>query len=116
MVHGNVIDGFKELLNDYILNALAEVDHGYVYLFTLFLSGLVGMLEKSGGMSGFTKDVQQFARTPRSGQFACFGIGIFVFFDVSFVMILFDLLLEKPPSDCCSSRLVENFSALTTHK
>jgi len=86
MVHGNIIDGFKQLLDDYILQALADKDHGYVYLFTLFLSGLVGMLEKSGGMSGFTRDVQKFAKTPRSGQFACFGIGIFVFFDVSFLL------------------------------
>jgi hypothetical protein len=38
MVTGNVNDGFKVTLDDYILNALANVDHGYVYLFTLFLS------------------------------------------------------------------------------
>ena len=50
-------------------------------LFTLFLSGLVGMMEKSGGMAGFTRDVQKYARSPRTGQFTCFGIGVFVFFD-----------------------------------
>ena len=81
MVQGNLKDGFKELLNDYILNALANKEHGYVYLFTLFLSGLVGMMEKSGGMAGFTSVAQRFARTPRTGQFACLGIGIFIFFD-----------------------------------
>lgn len=43
--------------------------------------GLVGMLQKSGGMAGFTRDVATFATTARSGQFACFGIGVFVFFD-----------------------------------
>lgn len=41
IVTGNIKDGFKTLLDDYILNALASVDHAYVYLFTLFLSGLV---------------------------------------------------------------------------
>ena len=41
MVSGNIKDGFKTLLDDYILNALADVGHGYVYLFTLFLSGMV---------------------------------------------------------------------------
>lgn len=81
MVTGSLKGGFLETLNDYILLALANEDHGYVYLFTLFLSGMVGMMEKSGGMAGFTKDVQQFARTPRTGQFACFGVGVFVFFD-----------------------------------
>lgn len=81
MVQGNVNDGFKELLSNYILNALANVDHGYVYLFTMFLSGLVGMMEKSGGMAGFTQDIMHYARSSRSAQFACFGIGIFIFFD-----------------------------------
>jgi Na+/H+ antiporter NhaC len=47
----------------------------------LLFSGLVGMLEKSGGMYGFTKDVSRFATTPRTGQLACFSVGIFVFFD-----------------------------------
>jgi Na+/H+ antiporter NhaC len=44
-------------------------------------SGLVAMLEKSGGMFGFTKDIAHYATTARSGQFACFCVGILVFFD-----------------------------------
>ncbi|CAB9499323.1 Inherit from COG: Na H antiporter [Seminavis robusta] len=81
MVTGNVKDGFKTLLDDYILNALASVDHGYVYLFTLFLSGMVGMMEKSGGMLGFTRAIGKYAKTPRAGQCATFVIGIMIFFD-----------------------------------
>ena len=50
MVAGNVKDGFKMTFERFILLALADLYHGYVYLFTMFLSGLVGMLEKSGGM------------------------------------------------------------------
>jgi hypothetical protein len=38
MVAGNINDGFKATLDNYILNALADVGHGYVYLFTFFLS------------------------------------------------------------------------------
>ena len=41
MVAGDIKMGFKSTLDDYILNALADVGHGYVYLFTLFLSGMV---------------------------------------------------------------------------
>lgn len=44
-------------------------------------SGLVAMLEKSGGMFGFTKDIAVYATTARTGQFACFCVGILVFFD-----------------------------------
>ena len=39
------------------------------------------MMEKSGGMFGFTKDIAYYARTTRSGQFACFGVGVIIFFD-----------------------------------
>ena len=39
------------------------------------------MLEKSGGMYGFTRDVGYFATAARSGQFCCFAIGVFIFFD-----------------------------------
>jgi hypothetical protein len=81
MVTGNIKDGFKTTLDDYILNALASRDHGYVYLFTLFLSGLVGMLQRSGGMLGFTQMIAQYAKTSRAGQIATFAICCCVFFD-----------------------------------
>jgi Na+/H+ antiporter NhaC len=81
MVAGNVSDGFKASLDTYILNAVADVGHVYVILFTLFLSGMVGMMQRSGGMSGFTKDVATIAKTPRLGQAACFAVGCFIFFD-----------------------------------
>ena len=55
MVHGSINTGFQRTLDDYILNALANVGSQYVFLFTLFLSGMVGMMEKSGGMFGFTR-------------------------------------------------------------
>jgi len=60
---------------------LVNESHGYVYLFTLFLSGLVAMMEKSGGMYGFTRSIAKYASTARAGQFATFFVGIVVFFD-----------------------------------
>jgi len=81
MVAGSVIGGFKESLSVYILEAVSSIEHGYVYLFTLFLSGTVAMMEKSGGMHGFTKEVSRFAKSPRTGQFAAFCCGLMIFFD-----------------------------------
>jgi Na+/H+ antiporter NhaC len=46
-----------------------------------FYSGLVGMMEKSGGMLGFTKDISRFATSSRTGQACAFAVGCFVFFD-----------------------------------
>jgi Na+/H+ antiporter NhaC len=63
------------------LNALADAGHAYVYLFTFFLSGVVAMMERSGGMIGFTRAISKYATTPRSGQVAAFAVGCVVFFD-----------------------------------
>ncbi len=81
MIAGNINDGFKSTLDTYILGAINDEGHVFVVLFTLFLSGMVGMMQKSGGMLGFTRDVSRFATTPRLGQAACFAVGCFIFFD-----------------------------------
>lgn len=78
---GNINGGFKNSVENYILNAIADVGHAYVYLFTFFLSGVVAMMERSGGMIGFTKAVSKYATRPRSAQWAAFIVGVIVFFD-----------------------------------
>lgn len=42
---------------------------------------VVGMLERSGGMMGFTKSIAKYAKSSRTGQFATFAIGCLIFFD-----------------------------------
>jgi hypothetical protein len=79
MVTGNIKDGFKTSLDTYLLGAVSNTDHAFVYLFTLFLSGLVGMIERSGGMHGFKDQVARFATTSRTGQLVTFAIGCAIF-------------------------------------
>lgn len=81
IVQGTLIGGFQDTLYVYIRDALADPSNVAVILFTVFLSGTVGMMQKSGGMLGFTRDVAKIATTPRSGMFACFSVGILIFFD-----------------------------------
>ena len=50
-------------------------------LATKIFSGLVGIMEQSGGMLGFTKAIAKHATTARSGQMCAFFVGCFVFFD-----------------------------------
>ena len=38
MIEGIIIGGFKETLEVYLLEAVADIGHGYVVLFSLFLS------------------------------------------------------------------------------
>ena len=81
MVTGSIVDGFKATLDTYILEALASIDHGFVYLFALFMSGMVGMLERSGGLIGITTALKRFVKNSRSAQFTGFCCGLIIFFD-----------------------------------
>lgn len=81
IVGGSIRIGFFRTLDTYILGALADTEHGYVYLFTFFLSGLVGMMEKSGGFGGFTNSMAYWATTARAGQMVSFISGCAIFFD-----------------------------------
>ena len=40
MVTGSIVAGFRDMLDVYLLDALADKDHGYVFLFILFMAGL----------------------------------------------------------------------------
>ena len=81
MVHGGINEGFKRLIDTYILENILDWGHGAVILFTLFLSATVGVIQKSGGMSGFTNAIKKIATSPRLGQVATFLICCCVFFD-----------------------------------
>ena len=81
MIAGDIKGGFFATLDTYILENLADIDHGYVYLFSLFLSGLVSMLQKSGGMIGFTQWISQYAKTARAAQVSIFCVTCLCFFD-----------------------------------
>jgi Na+/H+ antiporter NhaC len=81
IIAGSLAQGFRDTVTVYIPDNLAEWGHVAVILFTVFLSGAVGMMQKSGGMLGFTRDVAKIATTPRTGQLACFCVGLTIFFD-----------------------------------
>ena len=81
IVSGNINDGFKNSIEKYILEAAADSSHVYVYLFTFCLSGVVAMMERSGGMIGFTSEISKYATSSRSGLTACFVVGCIIFFD-----------------------------------
>lgn len=54
MVAGSLTAGFRQMLDVYLLDSLANKDHGYVFLFILFMAGLVGLIEKAGGEPRFS--------------------------------------------------------------
>ena len=69
------------MLAVYIVSALADVGHVYVITFILFMAGLVGLIEKAGGLEGITIALQKFVKTTRTAQGASFFAGLLIFFD-----------------------------------
>jgi len=78
---GSLAEGFKVTITEFMVGALADEGHVMVILFTVFLAGAIGMMQKSGGMKGFTNSISKVANSPRAGQFACMLVGIIIFFD-----------------------------------
>lgn len=101
MVTGSIVAGFRQMLDVYILDALANKDHGYVFLFILFMAGLVGLLEKSGGLAGITHALRDYVKTSRSAQSASFIAGIIIFFD-DYANTLVAGNSMKPLTDACT--------------
>jgi Na+/H+ antiporter NhaC len=50
-------------------------------LFTFFVSGLVAMIERAGGIAGIVKDLNRYVSTPRKAMLVTFVAGLAVFFD-----------------------------------
>jgi Na+/H+ antiporter NhaC len=81
VVAGSFTAGFRDMFSVYILEALANIDHGYVYLFILFMAGLVGLIEKSGGLAGVTIALRKYVKTPFTAQLTTLCAGLIIFFD-----------------------------------
>ena len=67
---------FELSVGEYIVNSAASADHQYVILFTVFLSGLVFLVQRSGGTRGFSTLVSALSKNGRRTQWACFLLGL----------------------------------------
>lgn len=77
----NPLAGFFSSLDTYLVGALAEPDNAKIILFTLTLSGMVGLMARSGGTRGLAQVFARRARTVRSGQVSTSLLGLVIFFD-----------------------------------
>jgi hypothetical protein len=80
IVAGNLKLGFYNTLDTYLLEAIANEDNANTYLFTFILSGLIGMIMKSGGFGGVGVTMSRLANTPVSGQLVTYFSGLLIFF------------------------------------
>lgn len=75
---------FKALFaisDTYLLQSLANSDHISIILFSMLIGGMVNVITKNGGMQGIVNLLSKFAKSPRSGQFVSWLLGILIFFD-----------------------------------
>lgn len=72
-----LLDGFEV----YVVEALADVEHAEIILFSLMIGGMVGIITRNGGMARIVSMIVSRARTAVSGQVAVWGMGLMIFFD-----------------------------------
>lgn len=73
--------GFLRALDKYLLNALADSAHSAIVIFSICLGGMIGIINRTGGMQGVVELISSMVKGPRSAQFATWLMGILIFFD-----------------------------------
>lgn len=81
MASYNPVSGFLRTLDTHIVGTLADSGHMTILLFTFGFGGLVGIIQKNGGLAGIVTIATRYAKTRRRGQVATAAMGLFIFFD-----------------------------------
>ena len=81
MLSYNPINGFLKSLDGYIVETIANPGHATILLFTFGFGGLIGIVQKNGGLAGIVSIAAKFAKTRVRGQVATASMGMFIFFD-----------------------------------
>lgn len=77
----NPINGFLRSLDGYIIDTIANPGHATILLFTFGFGGLIGIVQKNGGLAGIVSIAARYAKTRVRGQVATASMGLFIFFD-----------------------------------
>ncbi len=81
MMSYNPLNGFLKSLDSYIVDTIANPGHATILLFTFGFGGLIGIVQKNGGLAGIVSIAARYARTRVRGQVATASMGLFIFFD-----------------------------------
>jgi len=75
------IEAFFNVVDKYIIEAIANKERASIIIFTLMLGGMVGIITKSGGVKGIVESLSNRVRSSRSTQLYTWLMGILIFFD-----------------------------------
>lgn len=77
----NPFFGFLRTLDKYILGALADSAHSAIVIFSICLGGMIGVINRTGGMQGIVEMISKLVRGPKTAQIATWAMGVLIFFD-----------------------------------
>jgi len=75
------LTAFLRLIDKFIIEAVSDVSHTQIIVFTLLFGGMIGLISKSGGTTGIANSLSRFARTRKSGMISAWLSGLIIFFD-----------------------------------
>ncbi len=73
--------GILTIVDTYILQSLMNTGHLSIIIFSMMIGAMVNLITRNGGMKGVVNILSRYAKSPRSGQFITWLLGIFIFFD-----------------------------------
>lgn len=77
----DLISAFFNVIDKYIIEAVADQERASIVIFTLLLGGMVGIISKSGGVRGIVESLSRKVRSARGTQMYTWLMGILIFFD-----------------------------------
>lgn len=78
---GNPFVAIHSTLETHLWASLTDSDHLRVFVFTLLMGAMVGVMQRSGGMEAIVNGIAPLARSRRGGQLTVWLLGLIVFFD-----------------------------------
>ncbi len=73
--------GLLRTLDNYIINAIADKDRASIIVFTMMLGGMVGIINKAGGIKGIVNSLAKKIKSGETTQLYSWLLGILIFFD-----------------------------------
>ncbi|MEZ4829177.1 MAG: Na+/H+ antiporter NhaC family protein [Bacteroidia bacterium] len=76
-----IFSGFLDVVGEYVITSITDPDHVSIIVFSMLIGGMVAVISRNGGMQGIVNIISKFAKTPVTGQFATWLLGLVIFFD-----------------------------------
>jgi len=77
----NFFNGFLRAIDTYIIDAISKKDSASIIVFSMMLGGMVGIINKCGGVKGIVNSLTKKINSSKTTQMHTWLLGIFIFFD-----------------------------------